>query len=901
MQFNWILIKFHSINALNIVLGLILYLQDITQLGSLILLMLNITVMLTGTLILRRKLIDQNQLQQLILAILSVHISYCCFLNRQLNASSYLLLKFQEAYIIKKQSRIRSILYHIVYNSVLFSLLIFHSESIILYILAFYSTLLMIPNNKSNFQLQNQDFELPLHLSKPTTQRNSEVMNIVQDTISNSWMIKLQNIPVGIMIVKKENLQIMFKNQSLLQILEGITDVESYLMNELQFQLQVKRVRKQVRESSIKQSKQLNKIQSNSFPQFQSQKKIPSQQKISNTLKSILAELQNGKLDQIYQKENHLELVGQISKQKQSQLFEDDNIRKIQCKVFCGQNDQEYFIIVDDISLQSYLQKLETREKFQVRIIDSFSHELRTPLNSAKLFLEALLNDPKLQDHYKTNCIEPAANALKLQAYLIRDIIDFTQYHSHLIKYNIQEFNFENIIQEVNDIFKPICLIKNLGLRINVKNSVPPLINSDFDRIMQIIVNIISNSIKYSERGLIILEISCYEKALTFCVKDQGVGIPQNKLQKIQKFLKSYNSSRDVSSQDEWEGFGLLVSQMNLLKLAPQNKSQLRITSRGQAEGCQVTFKIRTTQSTNTQLLRGNTFQRTSLKCAFTVPDLCMGIQGILIINNPKQYNSIIDNSIQQIPIRQQHSVANYFKPQQSTGALNQSVFQETDLIDDQDTDRGNPEEQLLKLNSLSKSSNLIITNSNTKEKQSKKRKQSSFSISDLDASSSNRPNTLISRLIQREEQEIEMEEQFQNLRFACKCSRILSVDDDIFNQKALQVIVSQMGFRLQIAYNGQQAIEVIQKTEKCSEACQLFYFILMDCQMPIMDGWTTTKVLMDMIRQNIIPDIPIIGLTAFNSTEDIERCLDVGMREVFTKPLNINSLKQVLLKLINR
>lgn len=62
--------------------------------------------------------------------------------------------------------------------------------------------------------------------------------------------------------------------------------------------------------------------------------------------------------------------------------------------------------------------------------------------------------------------------------------------------------------------------MKSLGLHINVKNSVPPLIYSDFDRIMQILVNLISNSIKFSERGLITLEISCFETTLTFCVKD---------------------------------------------------------------------------------------------------------------------------------------------------------------------------------------------------------------------------------------------------------------------------------------------------------------------------------------------------------------------------------------------
>lgn len=84
---------------------------------------------------------------------------------------------------------------------------------------------------------------------------------------------------------------------------------------------------------------------------------------------------------------------------------------------------------MDDISLQSYLQKLETREKFQSRIIDSFSHELRTPLNGAKLFLDALINEPSITEAQKINFIYPASNALKLQAYLIRDVVDFTQYH----------------------------------------------------------------------------------------------------------------------------------------------------------------------------------------------------------------------------------------------------------------------------------------------------------------------------------------------------------------------------------------------------------------------------------------------------------------------------------------
>ncbi|CAD8120813.1 unnamed protein product [Paramecium sonneborni] len=898
MQLNWKLIQFYSTSSMNVTIGLLLYLYDVSLILSLVLLIMNGIILLISLLIIqKRKLIPKKYIRWFMSVTLSVHISYCCFLDRDLSRIAYILLKTQEMTMVKKQTKTKTLIFHLLYNILFIVLFIIHKENLILYIITLYSTIQMLKLKSCVFMEQNQELELPQQITKPT-QRNSEIINLIQDSISNSWLIRLQNIPVGIMIVKKDNLQIMFQNQSLLQMFNGIRDIPKFLMNELQFKLQIKRKRKQVKETSIKLPQQSPKQQSNA-PQFFSCNKMLSNQKLPNTLNEILLELQNGNLDQFYSKENNLELLAQLSKTKQVSFHEEEYTRNIQCKIFCGQNDHEYLIIMDDISLQSYLQKLETREKFQVRIIDSFSHELRTPLNSAKLFLDGLINDPSIDENHKYNFIYPAINALKLQAYLIRDIIDFTQFHSQVIRYKFEEFNFEDIVEEVNCIFRPILQMKNLGLHINVKNSVPPLIYSDFDRIMQILVNILSNSIKFSERGLITLEISCYENTLTFCVKDQGAGIENDQLEKIQEFLKSFNLNRDFSCHDEWQGLGLLVSQMNLFKLAPLNKTQLRIHSNGKGEGTQISFKIRTTQSSNTQIL-GGTIKRQSLRTAYTVPDLCMGIQGLLIINNPKCDNIIVDKQIQQIPIRHHSSIANYFRPQQSTGLLNQYVQQETDLLQDEITLRGHLQDNLLKLNVTNKPFSIFINNKDSKEKQIKRRKKSSFSISELDIAQNNRPNTLISRLIQREEQEIEMEEKFENLQFPCQCSRILSVDDDLFNQKALQVIIRQMGFRLLIAYNGFQAVELIQNTEKCSESCKLFYFILMDCQMPIMDGWTTTKVLMDLIRDKIVPDIPIIGLTAFNSTQDINKCLEVGMRDVLTKPLNINQLKQVLIKLFN-
>ena len=79
-------------------------------------------------------------------------------------------------------------------------------------------------------------------------------------------------------------------------------------------------------------------------------------------------------------------------------------------------------------------------------MVESFSHELRTPLHGATLFIEALINDLKTSKDLIEKYANPALNALKLQSYLIKDIIDFTQFHSNQIKYEIKEFTFEDLI-----------------------------------------------------------------------------------------------------------------------------------------------------------------------------------------------------------------------------------------------------------------------------------------------------------------------------------------------------------------------------------------------------------------------------------------------------------------------
>jgi len=136
------------------------------------------------------------------------------------------------------------------------------------------------------------------------------------------------------------------------------------------------------------------------------------------------------------------------------------------------------------------------------------------------------------------------------------------------------------------------------------------------------------------------------------------------------------------------------------------------------------------------------------------------------------------------------------------------------------------------------------------------------------------------------EEDEIKMHEESQK-----KC--VLLVEDNMFNSMVAENHIKNAGYLCKTAGNGQEAIEVV----KAHAANVSFKVILMDCQMPIMDGFETTRVLREMMDRKEIPEIPIVALTANHSDEDINRCYQSGMNACLLKPLQ----KSLLLDTLNK
>jgi len=117
----------------------------------------------------------------------------------------------------------------------------------------------------------------------------------------------------------------------------------------------------------------------------------------------------------------------------------------------------------------------------------------------------------------------------------------------------------------------------------------------------------------------------------------------------------------------------------------------------------------------------------------------------------------------------------------------------------------------------------------------------------------------------------------------------ILLVEDDTVNSQLFQMMLQRLGYQVDLAENGQEALAMLEQKN--------YRLILMDCQMPILDGYATTKILRSQPQHQ---DTLIIGLTAYAMTEDRERCLEVGMNDYLTKPLKMSDLSSTIEKWIS-
>ena len=543
--------------------------------------------------------------------------------------------------------------------------------------------------------------------------------------------------------------------------------------------------------------------------------------------------------------------------------------------------NQTYYIF----SIQNIEKLLLLQEKSESknRLLNAFTHELKTPLNGSIPSLQ------EVRAHLSNSAgvyMDRAMASLKLLENSLNNIIDYSLVISDQFIIHLSNVDVEEMLEEIFLIVKSQIEVKNLDFTIDIDREIlRNHILTDYNRLKQLILNILLNAIQFTMKGNINLSvylISKSPKIIGFTIEDTGLGISHEKMEKLKIKLKENDGNESLQMNSTGFCLGLVMSQRISLLLG---KNGLDIKS-SQETGTIVNFSIIDERTYNDH--SEETIRRKEKSEVQTNRKISMKSQNKRILESSRLLHSIkTKNYNNQKTMRslKEQSISCILSEDIMDNEINlEKIVRGYDLSKLQIFSQGNGDDSDFSLHQIKSKSSFVD-------------KSPCLSSSKGGISL----HYIASPLLREGKKKLTIlkeaeEEQNENTNF-CICEDILIVDDDAFNLLSLEMILK--GFKLTCAkaLNGLEALNLLKKKQKCEATnCKGgFKLIFMDYQMPDLDGVQTTGEIKKLMDGKEINYAPIIGCTAFTAKDEVTNCLNAGMKDVVFKPLNKNVIGNIL------
>ena len=572
-------------------------------------------------------------------------------------------------------------------------------------------------------------------------------------------------------------------------------------------------------------------------------------------------------------------------------VFPDENICVKQSFIMTKDNDTDdimVMVVTKEITNQVRKQKEQTQalqdalmqaqhaNRAKTTFLSNMSHDIRTPMNAiigfTTIAVSHIDNKTQVQD-----CLQKVLSSSNHLLSLINDILDMSRIESGKVQIKEQECNISELMHNLVNIIQPQVKAKQLELFIDTFEVANEDVIADSLKLNQVFINLLSNAVKYTPAGgtisFRIMQKTTFRHGYgdyVFVIKDNGVGMSKEFVEHVfEPFEREVSATQ---SGIQGTGLGMAITK-NIVEMMNGTIEVESEPDKGSVFTVEITLKLQDVKRNEEQIKQLDGFRA-------------------LVVDDDFHVCDSVSKMLKKIGMRAEWTTSGREAVYRAEIASQEGDSYHTYIIDWQMPETSGIETARRIRNVVGDEVPIIILTAYDWadiEGEARSAGVTAFCAKPLFMSDLKSALLMANNLISKEEDETAA---WTLADFSGK--RILLVEDIELNREIAQAILEEAGFEVESAPDGTDAVAMVEKSEE-------YYYdaVLMDVQMPIMDGYEATRTIRNMARDDV-KTLPIIAMTANALEEDKEAALKNGMNAHLAKPIDVEVFMEVLSRYVS-